>query len=270
LDLWHLTIASDGRRALFPAEEGRRAAVRVLARVVGPAALLFCVVDDHLHLVVGWERLRVGWLGRALVLGLRPFAAAPVEGARVRPVESRAHLESLVGYVLSQTGHHGLAEHPALWTGSCFQDLVGARWLPPLEVRARLTAQLPRLSPSALFAAAGMPSGSARSFAPSDDAALRVGGASRLVAAAAAALALPPSLAGKGAALVLARRAVAQLGIGCGLASGDLGLALGVTPRAVRRLLAAPAPDALLGAVRRRHALVEALAGTPPLPARSP
>jgi hypothetical protein len=170
MELGWLTIASDGRQVLFPSEEARRAAVRVLARVVGPAALLFRVVDDHLHVVVGWERARVGWLSRALVLGLRPLAAAPVEGARVRPVESRAHLESLVGYVLSQTSHHGLAEHPALWTGSCFRDLVGARWLPPLAGRERLSAHLPRLPPSALQRAVGL---SGRAVEPADDAALR-------------------------------------------------------------------------------------------------
>jgi hypothetical protein len=90
-----------------------------------------------------------------------------------------------------------------------------------------------------------------------------VGRRGRLAAAVAASLALPPSLAGKGAPLVLARRAVAQLGVSWGLSSGDLGFALGVTPRAVRRLLAASAPDSLLLAARRRHALVEALAGAP-------
>ena len=265
MDLWHLTVASEGRQVLFPSEEGRRAAVRVLARVAGAEALLFCVVDDHLHLVVASERARIGWLGRALVLGLRPIAAAAVEGARVRPVESRSHLESLVGYVLSQTGHHGLTEHPALWTGSCFQDLVGARWLPPLRVRERLAADLPRLSRDAVHQAVGL---SGRPFVAADDAALRRGGAGRLVAAAAAALALPPGFAGKGAPLVLARRAVAWLGVGCGLTSGDLGFALGVTPRAIRSLLAAAPPDELLRAVRRRHALVETLTGAPLPPVR--
>jgi hypothetical protein len=92
-----------------------------------------------------------------------------------------------------------------------------------------------------------------------------VGRRGRLAAAVAAALALalPPSLAGKGAPPVLARRAVAQLGVSWGLSRGDLGFALGVTPRAVRRLLAASAPDSLRLAARRRHALVEALAGAP-------
>lgn len=258
---WHLTVASDGRQVLFPSEERRRAAVRVLARAAGREAALFCVVDDHVHLVVLCERERLGWLGRALRLGLRPVAAAPLAPVRVRPVETRGHLETLVPYVLSQTVHHGLAEHPALWTGSCFQDLARARWLPEVEARARLGEALPRLTGEALLAAVGLPG---RPLVPADDAALRRGGAGRLVDAVTAALALPPALDGKGGPAVLMRRAVAQLGVGCGLTSGDLAFTLGVTPRAVRRLLAPAAPAALLRAVRLRHALVERLASAPP------
>ena len=73
---WHLTVASDGRTPLFPDEARRRAAVRTLARVAGQELVLFSVVDDHVHLVVTCDRSRVGWLGRAVVLGLRTVAAA--------------------------------------------------------------------------------------------------------------------------------------------------------------------------------------------------
>jgi hypothetical protein len=259
--VWYLTIiASDERQVPFPSEELRRAAVRVLARAAGREAALFCVVDDHLHVVLLCGPERIGWLRRALLLGLRPVAAAPLEPARARPVETLAHLESLVGHVLSQPVHHGLTRHPALWTGSCFQDLVGARWLPALQLR--LGEALPRLTRGALLDAVGLRGWES---APSDDATLRGGGAARLVAAVATALALPPALGGNGAPVVSARRAVVQLGVGCGLTSGDLAVALGITPHAVRRLLTPTAPDELLRAARLRHAMVERLAGGPEL-----
>jgi REP element-mobilizing transposase RayT len=255
MTFWHLTLAADGRQALFPGETARRAAVRALARLAGGELVLFSVVDDHVHLVVTAEGPRVGRLARALLLGLRPLAAAPLDPARARPVETRSHLESLVRYVLGQTAHHGLAEQPALWTGSCFQDLVGARWLP--ELRLRLAEALPRLPRAALLEAVGVREGH---VAPARDDALRAGGVGRLVAAVAAAAALPPDLGGRPAGVVTARRAAARLAQAGGLATADLAWALGVRPQAVRRLRTAPAPDALLRAARVRHALVERLA----------
>jgi hypothetical protein len=80
LELWHLTIASDGRQVLFPSEEARRAAVRVLARVVG-----FAVgAEDLDRLRREHERLQeqVRALQAALARGGGPVAeaAAPPGG----------------------------------------------------------------------------------------------------------------------------------------------------------------------------------------------
>jgi hypothetical protein len=255
---WHVTIASDGRHPLLPAEDARRVAVRLLARVASGELVLFSVVDDHVHVVALAERARVAKLGRALVLGLRPLAAAPVEPPRLRPVETRAHLESLVGYVLGQVAHHGLAEHPALWSGSCFQDLVGARWLPGLTLRLR--EALPRLTREAVFGAVGLTGGA---LTPADDAAVRAAGCVRLVAAAAAAHAVPAALAGNTPPVVAARRAVAQLARAAGRATADLVWALGLSRRAARRYQEPPAPPELLRAVRLRLGLVERLTPSP-------
>jgi len=263
MPVWHLTIAADGRQTLFPSDGQRHAGVRVLARLAGTELVLFSLVDDHAHLVVLGERERAGRLARAVLLGLRPLAAAPLDPARVRPVESRAHLESLVRYVLRQTARHGLPEHPALWSGSCFQDLVGARWLPGLQLR--LAEALPRLGPAALCAAAGL---DPAPLAPASDEALRGAGVARLVAAVAAAHALPLPLTGRTTAVVVARAAIAHLALGCGLAAADVAWALHLTPRGVRELLERQPPAELLRAARTRHALVERLAGPagpPPL-----
>ncbi len=35
-------------------------------------------------------------------------------------------MSNVFGYLLRQPSHHDLQVHPALWTGSCFLDLVGA------------------------------------------------------------------------------------------------------------------------------------------------
>ena len=68
----------------------------------------------------------------SLALGLQPLAAAPMAPAHVSPVNDRGHLASLVRYVLDQTTHHELQNvaHPALWRGSSFADIVGARIRP--------------------------------------------------------------------------------------------------------------------------------------------
>jgi len=52
---WHLTFSSDGRHPLFPSECLRRAALWAIARVKKCEILLFCIVDDHLHLVIRCE-----------------------------------------------------------------------------------------------------------------------------------------------------------------------------------------------------------------------
>lgn len=259
--VWHFTPASDGRKPVLPGEDARRAAVRVLARVAGAELVLFSLVDDHVHVVALGERSRMGRLGRALVLGLRPLAAAPVTPARVRPVETRAHLESLVRYVLGQVAHHGLAAHPALWTGSCFQDIVGARWLPGLGLR--LGEALPRLTRATVLDAVGLRGAAVE---PASDDALRAGGVGRLVAAVAAAHAVPEGLAGNLPPVVTARRAAAKLAQAAGVAGADLAWALGITPRAARRLLAVAVPAALLRAARVRHVLVERFAALPSSP----
>lgn len=106
--------------------------------------MLFCIVDDHLHVVLLCEAQQAGVLSRELLLALRPLTGPNLAPAFVRPVEGRGHLEWLVRYVLEQPTKHGLPGHPALWPGSCFPDLVGARRLPGLSLRLRLSEALPR------------------------------------------------------------------------------------------------------------------------------
>jgi hypothetical protein len=82
-----------------------------------------------------------GSIAQALGKGL--VDVAEVEPARIRPVDGRPHLESLVSYVLTQTWRHKIAVHPAAWRGSCLADLVGARKLQGFDPSA-ISGALPR------------------------------------------------------------------------------------------------------------------------------
>ncbi len=250
--LHHLTWSSAGRAALFPDEAHRRLALRTLARVAGEETVLFCLVDDHLHLVA----TEGGPLSRAVLLALRGVAAAELDPAHVRPVKGRSHLEWLVSYLLTQVDKHGLAHHPALSTGSFFADLVGARALFP-GLPGRFRAQLPRFRLRQCHNIVGLPQ---QPLVPADDEAVRTAGPARLVAAAASALAAGPDLSGKAAERVLARRAAACLGAVAGIGTAELAWALGQPARSVRRLQDEVPEASVLTSVRLRLALEEVVA----------
>ena len=127
MDCWHVTLGAWGRLAAFGGAGIRDKAVRRLVDLAGPGLALFCVMPDHVHLVLAADRHRVGRLCQRVSLSLGALAGRRLQPASIRPVDDRSHLDSLVRYVLRQVSHHGLPDHPALWSGSVFQDLAGAR-----------------------------------------------------------------------------------------------------------------------------------------------
>jgi len=247
----HLTIASVDRAVLYADDASLLAAVRTVAAIGGTAALLFCVVDDHAHAVLGTDRSACGTLARSLAyaLGVRlPVELAP---SRLRSVASRSHLVSLVRYVLDQPRKHGLqhAGHPALWPGSCFVDLVGARLLDGFDPRW-LAAALPRLGRREIYDAVGL-----APVAPLDDEGLRAEGPRRIGDAAAAALGLP-ELSGRTAPVVRARRAAARLSRGLGFGDPQTAFGLRCPTSTASRLARSALPDAALDrAIRMQLAL---------------
>lgn len=256
-ELVHLTFATEGRHVLFADEASRRAAVRALTRVRGVRILLFCVVDDHVH-VVFWARpSRQGALKKAFHNVLAPVAQVRVLPGRLRRVNGRSHLWWLVRYLLAQVVKHGLSAHPALWCGSCFLDLIGARWLPSLVLH--ITDALPRLTRGEVLAAVGLD----RMPRPLEDAEIRGLGARRLVAAAAAAACAEPALRGNRQEVVQARRAAVRLGVAAGMTVSELAWALGASTRTVQRLKHADVEEALIEAVRVRLALEEVVDRSP-------
>ena len=248
MDLWHLTFASDGRLPLFDGERPRRAAVQAIARVADPDTVaLYCLVDDHLHLVAGCPRPRAGQLARGWLRALRAASSTTVEPARIRPVETRSHLRWLLRYVLTQAPHHGLPEHPALWSGSCFQDLVGARHIDGFRLCAARV--LPRLRLREVLGIVGLPPAP---IEPATDDEVRAAGAARLASAGAAALCVDPELAGRPAPVVQARRAIVQLGARARIPTSELAWALRVSQRTAQRLASPAVPDDALRAIAVR------------------
>ncbi|MDP2304878.1 MAG: hypothetical protein Q8P18_02500 [Pseudomonadota bacterium] len=58
--------------------------------------MLFCVVDDHLHVVLLCTRDTAGRLAQSLVLALRRVSPVPVRAAEITPVNSRPHMVELL------------------------------------------------------------------------------------------------------------------------------------------------------------------------------
>ncbi|MFZ5476372.1 MAG: hypothetical protein ACOZNI_06305 [Myxococcota bacterium] len=262
---WHATWSSEGRHPLAPTEARRLALVRAIGRIAGKRVALFCIVDDHVHLVLFCEERELGRLVQALTFAFRPLAAVPLAAAFVRRVRDRGHMEWLADeYILKQAPRHGLPVAPATWSGSCFPDLVGARVVPGL--RLCIGDALPRWRLRNGYRAVGLPE---VELEPASDATVRAFGASRLAAAAASATCALPTLAGKGAPEVLARRAATVLGERVGVPVSELAFAFGMTPIATARLRSRHVADDLLKATRVRVSL-ELAAAAVPLVAREP
>jgi hypothetical protein len=253
----HLTIASEGRHPLCPEEGDKRALLRTIGRVAAGHVVLFALVDDHLHVVLAGTEMELLQLRRGLTLAVRAAVDTPVAPTFARTVKTRLHLENLVGYLLRQTSHHGLAGHPALTTGSCFPDLVGARAVSGLDLR--LCVVLPRFRPEDAFTHVGL----VAPLVPASDEVIRRAGVARVVAATTAAAASGPVLKGHSASEFVARRAAARLLSGAGFGADLLATELGIDPRSVRRLAVAPAPDTLIAAVRLRVALEDLVLASP-------
>lgn len=247
--LWHGTYSSESRLPLFSDEGAIRAAVRGLTRSTRNDLVLFNLVDSHGHAALALPASECRRRFAAILKCHQPVAAVRLEQFRVRPIDGRSHLENVVGYLLRQTRHHGIAEHPALWTGSCFSDLVGTRVVSGL--RLRIFEFLPRLTSADLCARVGIPSSA---ITPASNGVILAAGAGRLVDAAAFACAADRRLSGRTREEVDAKRAAAHIARLAGLPLRSVADALGLQLRETRNLAAAVDPR-LEAAVRSRVAL---------------
>lgn len=254
MKIYHLTWATQGRQPAFPAEEARRAVLRVLASVVGRDIVLFAIVDDHVHIVLILNPARLRRVQAALSKVLNNRSAAPFSSPYMRPVETRTHMNSLVAYCLNQFPHHGLADDPATATGSCFPDLIGARRLPGMNLQ--IATALPRFRQRDAYEAVGL----AAEVVPAEDAELRHLGAARLAELVAETLGVGPGFVGNGASIATARRVAARLALDVGFRPRDIAEPLAITAIAAARLAIRPVEEADLRAVRKRVALLNAVA----------
>ena len=258
MDVWHITLAARNRGTLLPREASRREGVRRLAQLAGEEMLLFSIVHDHVHVVLAGDRARVGAVAAGMHKTLRPLVRVALAAARIRAVAGRSHLWWLVRYVLGQPQHHGIDAHPALWTGSCLPDLIGARRVSGLQLRIR--EHLPELQWVALARCVDL---SSDRLMPASPEQMRAAGVAMLTRCATSALAADPSLAGNSPLLVRTRKVVACLASESGFHPRDVAWALGVTLRGERRLRAAAVDEADLIAVRVRLALELVAASRP-------
>jgi hypothetical protein len=255
--VWHLTFRANGRNVLFRDEASRLAAVRRLAHKAGTHIVVFCLVDEHVHVAVTGDRSKAGRFSRSILLATRPWTAVALEPAEITPVTNRFHLQRLVPYVLGQPMRHRLPVHPALWSGSCFVDLIGARAIEGLNLLvARL---LPRFRLRDALCAVGLPKAELK--APSIDEIRRLG-AFRVTQAAAAALCVPHPLQGTTTPTSLARAAACQVAHVAGIPRSELSHSLRITRRAIRKLLNKPINGRVLRSVHRRLGLELLVGGT--------
>lgn len=258
MEIWHLRFSSDGRHPLFPGEAARRAAVLVVVRHAGSWLVVFGFADDHLHVTVQCTRAQAGKLSRALVLGLRPLSGLGFEPSFIKPVLDRAHLKRLVGYFIEQPARHGLPAHPAAWSGSCFSDIVGARFIgDPLLCVADV---LPRYRPTEAWVSAGL---DRWGIPPMSDEQIKGIGLSKVVDAAAFAVCANPQMNGRTAPETQARAIVVRLGRLAGFRNRDIAGILGISIEAVRKLGLRGVDDRAVRAARLRMAIVEAVPGNP-------
>ncbi len=257
MDKWHLSLSSEGRHSLFPTEGIRRAAVHIIVGHAGPWLVAFGIADDHLHVEVACTRVQVGKLARALRLGLGSISGCGFEPTYIEPVDSRSHALTLVSYAIQQPQKHGLPCHPALWSGSCFSDIVGARCIEGLRLRIRDV--WPRYRAADAWRAAGLPRAG---IPPATDARIFSMGLGALRDAAAFAVCSDPGLGGRTQAVVASRATVVLIGRQAGFRSTDIARTLDIGPEAVRRLRRRQLDERVISATRQRLGIKNAIAET--------
>ncbi len=251
----HLTFASDGRHSLFPSETTRREAVHLLARRVNDALVMFSIADDHLHLVTAGTALRIANVRRSLWPSLQGLAACPVRAGYPKEVTTRAHMVWLVEYFLRQVRKHALGVHPALWSGSCFQDLIGARAVPKMCLQ--FSRVLPRWTAAQLCRVVGIGPDAAQ---PATDAEVRAAGPEAVVDAAYAVVAAGPEVTGRTQVKAVARRVAVQLAHQVGMGSAEVAWALRIHHGTPSHMMSPRLDPQLMDAVRRQVRLKQSLA----------
>jgi hypothetical protein len=227
----HMTVSTVGRLSLTRNEAERRVLLRAFVAVGRGRLIAFSLVDDHAHAVISAERPNlVARDLRRTIARVRPDLELDVP--HLKWVDSRRYLTWLLSYLVSQPVKHGLAGHPALWTGSCFQDLVGARLLSGFST-ALLREALPRFRARTLYRRVGLDQVDLR---PACDQSLRRAGPARLAALATGVYGVGPEMLGRTQDLTAARALAALVAVKVGLSRAAVSRFLGISRQAAARL----------------------------------
>lgn len=248
MDIQHITLTAqrDSRLPLFSTPSAYREALHRLGAVCAGCLALFALVAEHLHLITPRSRAFAGRLAQAVQRTLSPVVATPFAESHIRGVESRSHMRWLVEYNLLQPVKHGMPGHPALWIGSCFHEIVGARRIDGLPLC--IGDVLPSFSQDRALEIVGL----SQQVVPASREMLRTAGAERLAAATAEAFALAPGLGGMTSAARRARRTVVAIADRVGIAAGEIARVLGIGSQSVRRIRQRPEDrDSMLVVARR-------------------
>lgn len=231
-ELAHIMISTDGDLAMARDETERRQLVRAVVGVAAGRLAVFNLVDQHLHLLArsDWPARLADSVRRVLRSRLGGLELRP---PNVKPIRSRDHLLNCVGYILRQTDRHEIGgSNPALWTGSAFLDIVGARILYGFDL-AVLVQEVPRLKKRELYEQVGL---EPVELVPASDADLLRAGPARIAELAASVFAASPTYAGRRDETVKARALAAHVADGLDIATAEIARFIGVAPRAVRYL----------------------------------
>jgi hypothetical protein len=254
IKIFHLTYTSVGRLPFFTDVAAYRQAVRRLAGLRHTIAL-FSIVFEHLHQVTLTDGTSATKVSMATKRTLEPIVAAPFDETNVRAVADRDYVENLFRYHLKQPAKHNVPGPPALWEGSCFLDLIGARWVRGLTLH--IERIMPGFDKLVAYRHVGL---SACEIQPATADQILRAGSNRLASAATSALAAPPSLDGNTSPEVEARCVVAKLGRWAGFHDSEIAAAVRVKhQRSVRRLRKHAIEQEALDAVRMRIALEDAV-----------
>jgi hypothetical protein len=196
------------------------------------------------------NKANAGRCGQRLHSAWRRFTDSHLEIPFKRKVRDRGHLTRLVWYHMNQPNKHDVKCHSALWSGSCFQDWVGARYVPGLGTH--FADVLTELDEHTILGYVNL---TARMVTPLRNDAVRMAGARRLVDAAASAVAANPGLDGIGEDVLNARRTAVLLAREVGISTDELKWALRVSSRTIKRVEPKEGDDRRMKAVRIRLAL---------------
>jgi hypothetical protein len=251
--VWHLGFSSTKRGTLYPDEAQRRRAVHALVAAAGESLALFNIVNRHKHVLIR-KQGSIAKVSGDIQSALSAVSEEPLNDPWTERVEGTKHQASLLRYILQQPSHHDVEVHDALWTGSCFLDLAGARIIDGL--RLQIWDLLPNVSRSIIYQHVGLPG---HSIEPVSLAEIRVLGAARLVAAASAALAADPLLSGRTKLERRGRGLAVELGQRAGIRPSEMRWALNLPRTNYHRALQEAVEETEMLAVRKRLALEEAV-----------